>query len=248
MKSWVILFCVFAGIAMVLSLRATPEKPGRAGGPESQTQIIERFSLEGFDENGEKFWELEGDVAHVNPDTDVFIEKNVELKIRGTTTIHADKVYWRNKESKFLTRMPVEILHEGHRITGVGAVGRAADEYLQINREIRMRLEGPIDVTCDGPLQIYRGEKRAVFRRNVGIRDSKGTVTAERMDVFFDAATGKATRIEAHGNVVITRGQNVSHSDEAIYDTTTQSIKLVGAPRIDVRESDMKELDALRNN
>jgi lipopolysaccharide export system protein LptA len=244
MKKWTAVFLGFAAVAIFLSLRERPhEAPGAAAPAE---QVIERFSLEGYDGNGDKFWELEGDVAHVSPNSDVFIEKNVTLKIRDTTTIKSDKVYWRNAESQFLTRMPVEIRHEGHLVTGIGAVGRAADEYVQINRNIHMALENGVQVECDGPLQIYRAQKRAVFRRNVKIRDSKGTVDADRMDVYFDPETGRATRIEAKGNVVIHRAENVSHSDEAIYDTETQSIKLIGTPKLTVHEGDLKELNAAR--
>jgi len=246
LKRWAAVFLAFAALAMFFSARDRERRPALSGEAGSTDQVIERFTLEGFDGSGERFWELEGDVAHVWPNTDVFIEKNVKLRIRNTTAIRSDKVLWRNSDSKFMTRMPVEIDHEAHRITGVGAVGRATEEFLQINRDIRMELDGPVLVTCDGPLQIFRAEKRAVFRRGVRIRDTKGTVTADRMDVFFDAETGKATRIVARGSVVITRGRNVSHSDEAVYDTVTQSVKLVGAPRISAHQDDMAELESLK--
>ncbi len=225
------------GVSRLFSGIGAVPQAGPAVDPEGQ--VIEHFTLEGFQQNGERLWELVGDTAHVGKATDVFIEKNVILTVRGTTTIRGDKVYWRNNHSVLVTNQPVEITQGGHRIRGLGALARADDEFLQINRKIRMTLEGPIDITCHGPFQIYRKENRAVFWRGVKIVDSRGTVTADRMDLRFDEGEGRITQIIARGNVEIQRGENKSISDQAVYDTRTQSVRLIGAPKILIKEKDL---------
>lgn len=215
---------------------AVPEMPVEAG---AEGQIVEHFTLEGFQQNGDRVWELVGDSAHVGASSDVFIERNVILSIRGTTTIRGDKVYWRSNRSVLVTNQPVEITHGGHHITGIGALARADEEFIQINQKIRMALEGPVDVSCRGPFQVYRKENRATFWRGVQIVDSRGTVTADRMDVRFDEGEGRISQIIAKGNVVIRRGENRSASDEAVYDTRTQSVRLIGAPKLLIKENDV---------
>lgn len=238
-----ILFGALAALIGIIALRS-PASPGVRGtpGPEDSQQIVEKFHLEGFSRDGQGMWDLRGEVASVTPDLNVFIQKNVRLTLRKKTIVKADKVLWRNADAKFVTNRPVNVVHEGHRITGVGAVGMPHDEFLQLNRDIRMELQGPILVECAGPFKIYRGQNRAIFLRNVKIRDSKGTLECQRLDAHFDKDAGKIRQLIAYKDVVIRRGSNVSHSDKAIYDTVTQSIRLVGSPKIQMQKNDLPDL------
>ena len=48
----------------------------------------------------------------------------------------------------------------------------------------------------------------------------------------------KIERILARGNVTITRGQNVSYSDQAVYSALDNKITLLGRPRLVIYSSE----------
>ena len=203
-------------------------------------QIIEHFTLDGYETGGQKAWELKGDMAHIGNAMDVFIEKNVVLDIRKAARIMADKVYWQHGKSRFMTNRPVKIQYENQIMEGIGAFGKANEEFLQIDQNIGMTMRGPAVLTAWGPLQIFHKENRAVFYRDVRITDQKGNLKADRMDVFFNPETKRIKKVVAKGNVRIAREGNVSFSDEAVYNTETQSVKLIGEPKIQIQESAIK--------
>lgn len=221
----------------------TPTGRGRSGGPADQ--VIEHFTLEGFGDEGERIWELEGDIAHVAEGMDIFIEKNVKLTIGSDMIVESDKVFWRSHESRFFTKAPVRITEGLQRIEGVGAQGRVDDDFLQINQNIRMFLDGPVFVTCWGPLKAYRRENKLILYRGATIHDPKGTVKSDRLDVYYDDEAGNIRQIVARDNVRIQRGDHVSYSDVAVYDTETQSVKLVGEPKVRVIEESLSGLESL---
>jgi hypothetical protein len=206
----------------------------------SEHQEIELFELEGYDAAGKKAWMVKGDMAHVAMDNNIFIEKNVRLTIREETVIEADKVYWRNEAAQFITQLPVRIIHKDQTIEGVGALGKANEEFVQINQDISMLLNGPVSITAKGPAKLFRKQNRAMLYRDVTIRDKKGTLRCDRLEVLFEEEENRIKQVIAKGNVVVHQGVNTSVSDVAIYDTDTQSIKLLGTPKIQIDEKEMQ--------
>src|SRR3989338_422447 len=51
----------------------------------SHDQSLRKFSLTGFDEQGKKFWNLEGDTARIDPGQMVYLDQNVTLKLKENT-------------------------------------------------------------------------------------------------------------------------------------------------------------------
>ena len=234
-------------VAVFRSLQpSTPTSQTDSAGPEAlpeedtkaDLQIIERFELEGFDEKGDRLWELQGDYAHMTEANHVFIEKDVLLTLMQKTVVEADKVYWQSDKSRFITNRPVKITHDTLEVEGKGALGKLDDRFLQLNQSIRMFLENGAVITCHGPLKIYLQEERLVMYRNVMVIDERGAVFADRMDVFFDPDARKIKKIVARENVRIQRDDDVTYAEVAIYDTETQSVRLEGEPEIVVRDPD----------
>lgn len=107
-----------------------------------------------------------------------------------------------------------------------------------------------IVITCDGPLQIDYEKDIATFNNNVMVDTQDALIQSDTMDVYFGKAgtdssgvkkeasdlgadTGsKIDKIVARGNVKITRGENVSYSDEATYSALDKKITLSGAPKL----------------
>lgn len=240
---WILLAAGAAGIwwMMGANLSSNPKAPA-ASDSDPKGQMIEHFELEGFDDDGNASWRLVGDSALVSSNTDVFIEKDVVLTMLGGAIIRSDKVFWQNSKTRFVTSQPVKVLHRNIEVEGRGAIGKLNQKSIQINQDIRMRIEpdGTL-VTCRGPMRILQNESRATLYHDVRIRDTRGDLVADRMDAFFDPETRKIVMITASGNVRITRGDDISVADKAIYDTRTGSVRLEGMPEISIRDTNRLE-------
>lgn len=114
-----------------------------------------------------------------------------------------------------------------------------------------------IVITCDGPLQIDYDKNIATFNNNVQVDTQDALIDSDIMDVYFgkvgadkdtsgpkkadsdagsalggSAMGSKIDKIIARGNVKITRGENVSYSDEATYSALDKKIILSGKPKL----------------
>jgi len=231
--------------------KAAPKKDAlRAAllGSASPNQELQKFNLTGFDEKGKRFWNLEGQNAQIDPTQTVFLEQNVTLRLRDDTIIKTDKVEWSQGRALLKTDARVYVTHQSADIRGLGAVGRPNEGFIQLNRHIEMDMENGARITCSGPMKIFYNENKAIFYRNVRVRDARGILTARRMDVFFDGENKKISRIEALGNVVIERGTDTTHSRRAIYTPSNGAIRLEGNPEITLHKGSSRLLDgAVRN-
>lgn len=244
---WV-LAALFAGVLIGAFFQGgdknrTPQVPAEKAPGDATDQVIESFKLEGFGEEGVSTWRLKGDTAHVAEKGNVFIEKNVELIVGGQTVINGDKVLWVGAESKFVTSQPVVVTHEEVRLTGRGALGDMNRKFIQINQNIRLTVPPSTLITCKGPAKIYQTENRFSLFRDVWIVDERGTVKADRMEGIFDPKERKIITVTAYGHVRISKGEDVTFCEVATYDTRVGSVKLEGAPEINIRSAQALKQD-----
>lgn len=226
----------------------SPKSPPaeKAGG--SQDQELQKFNLTGFDNEGKRFWNLEGETATIDPGQTVYLDQNVTLRLRDDTVIRTDHVKWSQDGGTLTTNEPVTVDHQSVKIKGTGAIGRPGDSFIQLNRDIRMVINQTTTLTCKGPMKIFYKENKIIFYRQVKVVDEKGTLTANRMDVFFEPNEKKIEQIIAMGNVVIQRGTDTTRSARAIYSVATGSIRLEGNPEVTIHKEGSKLLDgAFRN-
>lgn len=214
----------------------------------SQNQELQKFNLTGFDGEGKKFWNLEGETAKIEPGQTVYLDQNVTLRLKDDTVIRTDHVQWSQDGGTLKTASPVAVDHQNVKIKGVGAVGRPSDSFVQLNRNIQMVINATTTLTCKGPMKIYYKQNKILFYRQVKVVDQRGILTSNRMDVFFDPNQKKIKEILALGNVVIQRGTDTTRSARAIYSVDTGSIRLEGNPEITIQKEGSKLLDgAFRN-
>jgi LPS export ABC transporter protein LptC len=114
-----------------------------------------------------------------------------------------------------------------------------------------------IVITCDGSLQVDYQKNIATFNDKVRVVTADGVITSDHMELYFkqdgdakdgakasktvddlSAAGTRIDRILARGNVSITRGQNVSYSDEAVYSAAENKITLLGRPKLVIYSSE----------
>lgn len=108
-------------------------------------------------------------------------------------------------------------------------------------------------ITCDKSLEIDYEKNIATFNNNVKVDREDVRIYSDAMDVYFgktnqgnssNASSGassdatpmlmgsKIEKIVARGNVKIVRGENISYSDEATYNTQEKKIILTGRPKL----------------
>jgi len=221
-----------------------PDKIKRESAVSSTDQSLQKFSLTGFDDQGKKFWNLEGDRASIDPGQSVFLEQNVVLKLKDSTVIRTDHVQWSQDGGILRTPALVFVTHQNAQVKGRGAVGRLNDNFIQLNRDIEMVINQTTRLTADGPLKIYYKENKMIFYRRVKVVDERGVLTANRMDVLFDQEQKKVSQIIANGHVTIQRGSDTTRSQRAIYTMATGSVRLEGNPEITLHKESAKILDA----
>lgn len=121
-----------------------------------------------------------------------------------------------------------------------GAIHLAAGLALATFLPGRLRADDPpaepaaeqeLTVITSDKLTFDQVEGFALFEQNVVVKDSRMTLTADRLRVNFDKA-GKAETIEATGNVHITQPNRESRSGEAHYEVKTGKIILTVEPKI----------------
>lgn len=211
-------------------------------------QRLQKFKLTGFDEKGKTAWNLEGDAAEIDARKTVVLEQNVTLRLRDQTVVRTDKVRWSQEGGELVTDAVVTVDHEDAHVVGRGAHGRPNDGFIQLHRDIVMNLKGGTRVSCEGPLKIYYNENRMVFYRKVVIVDDRGTLSSNRMDVYFDPDDRKVKEIVAEGNVAIERGGDRTRSRRAIYSVRTGSVRLEGNPEITLTQTQSGVLDGFTGN
>ena len=248
--------CILAAVTLIFFMthekrvqeRAAARKLRAESGASSTDQSVQKFSLTGFDDQGKKFWNLQGDKARIDIGQTVILEENVTLKLKDSTVIKTDHVQWSQDGGILRTPAMVFVTHDNADIKGRGAAGRLSDNFIQLNHDIEMLINKSTLLTCSGPLKIFFKENRMVFYRNVKIVDDRGVLTADRMDVFFDSAQKKVSQVIAVGDVTIERGTDTTHSRRAIYTLATGSIRLEGNPEVTLHKESQKLLNApLRN-
>ena len=211
-------------------------------------QHLQKFQLTGFDEKGGTDWNLQGDTADIKPGQTVYLDQNVTLHLKDHTIIKTDHVVWSQDGGTLRTNAWVRVDHEGVKVTGLGAYGKPNDGFIQLNRQIDMVLKDNSHLTCKGPMKIYYNQNKMFFFRKVKVTDSRGVLTADRMDVLFDPVKKKIKQILAIGNVVIERGSDTTRSRRAIYTMDTGSLRLEGNPEITLHKTSSGIFDgALRN-
>lgn len=233
--SFVFLILGFVYISR-MGVNVTPRNDAPVA-PSEQEQILEHFELEGFDAEGNQSWHLVGESAHVSLNKDVYIERNAILTLNRVTRVYADKVFWQHNKSRFITNQPVRIVHEGVEILGVGAQGRLNEKFVQLNENIRMNMSPGTVITAKGPMRVFQDRNQAILYRDVWILDPRGAVSSDRMDAFFDAESRQINQVIATSNVRISRGEDVTFAQKATYNVLTGSVKLEGAPEIEIADT-----------
>ncbi len=88
-------------------------------------------------------------------------------------------------------------------------------------------------ITSDGGLNLDYAKHVAIFKRNVMVKDHRGTLKAQEMQVFFEPEGSKIDTIIAKGDVhIVQEGGRVAESQNALIKSLEGVIELTGDPKI----------------
>jgi LPS export ABC transporter protein LptC len=192
-------------------------------------------------------------------DGKVHLEENVVITTSSGTKMTTDSLDWDRKNQLVTTEDFVNIERGNMVTTANGAVGEPSLKKVNLQKDVTVNINPAPDeknqepedkkkivITCDGPLEIDYGKNIATFKNNVRVDTQDSIIQSDIMDVYFGgmgqdnsgvgtdltAMGSKIEKIVARGNVKITRGENVSYSDEATYTALDKKITLSGSPKL----------------
>jgi len=191
----------------------------------------------------------------------VHLEQNVIITTSAGARLTTDSLHWDRKNQLVSTEDKVNIQREDMCLVAQGASGRPDLNEVVLEKDVQVNIAGQekdsggstetqeITITCDGPLQIDYQKNVATFNNNVKVDRQGMQIASDIMEVYFITSAGgkeqppqiqdtsmplggKIDKIVARGNVKITRGENVSYSEEATYSAWDKKIILSGRPKL----------------
>ena len=195
-------------------------------------------------------------------DNNVHLEKNVCATTDDGATLTTDYLDWDAQNQRLSSDAPVWIKRGMMEASGIGIAGQPTMNLVEIKKDVTVKLslqeqdavEGPdvkgqpeasvpTVITCDGPLEVEYEKNLAVFQDNVKVKDKRGEILADKMDVYCAAQTEESKQMEgmqgmgiekvvATGDVEIYQGDNITYSQKAVYDTDTGKLTLTGQPKL----------------
>jgi LPS export ABC transporter protein LptC len=192
----------------------------------------------------------------------VHLEENVVITTSQGTKLTTNSLDWDRKRQIVATTDLVNIERENMVTTACGAQGYPDLSQISLIKDVQVEIKpaqqgkggsspvkDKIIITCDGPLQIDYGKNIATFNNNVKVDTKDIVIYSDVMNVYFvpsekgnnsspevpgnaDLMGTQIEKILSHGNVRITKGENTSYSDEAIYTAADKQVTLLGNPRL----------------
>jgi LPS export ABC transporter protein LptC len=167
------------------------------------------------------------------------LQDNVLMVTESGAKMMTETLDWLQNTQTVSTPDKVNIYRDNLEAEGVGAIGKPDLKQVSLNKEVKVDINSESQgemkkttITCDGPLDIDYQKQEAVFNENVKAFDGESEIYADKMTGYFDKETKQIIKVIAEGNVKIVRGQDISYSEKAIYDTSSKKISLSGRPKL----------------
>ncbi|MFH1856226.1 MAG: LPS export ABC transporter periplasmic protein LptC [Candidatus Omnitrophota bacterium] len=157
-----------------------------------------------------------------------------------------DVLNWDATKREIDTDAFVRIIRENMEATGDGAFGQPDLKQMQLKKNVTVELKPATVITCDGALEVDTLNNSAFFNDNVIVIDERGKIWADKIEVYFDPKAKTIKKVFAKGNVKILRGENMTYSEEAIYEADSKIMTLTGRPRLVLYSKE--ELNAFTGN
>lgn len=187
------------------------------------------------------------------------LEQDVVITTSSGTKLTTESLDWDRKNNVVSTKDKVNIKRNNMVTTSLGATGQPGLNKVNLDKDIKLEITpdeaknikdsginaAKIIITCDGPLSIDYEKNLAVFTNNVKVERLESQIYSDEMNVYFVKDSGKGEeksgssfmnskidKIVARGNVKVVQGENISYSEEAVYNAADKKITLSGKPKL----------------
>lgn len=158
-------------------------------------------------------------------ENEVFLEKNVVATTENGTRLLTEELTIYPTEKKLSTEVDAQVKKDNIDIEGKGAAANTDLKKVKFKKNVTVIIQdtqnkqkNPTTITCDGPLVIDYEKNIAHFKKNVHAKDDRGTLKADFMDVYYNKASKRVSKIVALQNVIIENPEgNKTYSDSVIY-------------------------------
>lgn len=189
------------------------------------------------------------------------LEKDVVLTTSSGAKLTTDSLDWDKRSNIITTPDSVNITRDNMITDAIGAVGQPGLNQVELKKDVKVEIlpvlnkvnqrgmgNSKVVITCDGPLAIDYEKNLATFSNNVKVDREDSQIYSDTMEISFNKNTAdqdksssllnsKINKIIARDNVKIVRGENISYSDEAVYDANNRKITLSGKPKLVIYSS-----------
>ena len=172
---------------------------------------------------------------------DIHLEEDVVVTTSDGARLTTDSFDWMAQREMGSTQDWVTVTRPGMVVYGRGGVGFPNLKRFRLKEQVTVTLQGKDGktvVTCDGPMEVDYGRSKARFWRNVKVRDTKGLIQSDRMDVLLDSQTKQMREATFWGHVEITHETQIARANRAKYWQPNGHTLLVGHPRVMMLASD----------
>jgi LPS export ABC transporter protein LptC len=184
---------------------------------------------------------------------DIRLTNNVRVVTDEGTSLFTEILSWDAREQFVYTEEDVFITRKDMDIYGTGALADPSLKTVQLNHNIKVNTSDPsATITCDGPLEVDYENNVAYFNNNVRLIEKETAIDTDKAQAYFDPKAKSLTKVFCQGNVVIKRGQDITHAQQLTYFPGEGRVMLEGRPRIVISSTaDLlqrhKEKQALQN-
>ena len=155
----------------------------------------------------------------------IHLEKNVVATTDDGTRLVTEALDMSPSEHVVETDLPTQVKKDNINVEGTGARAETNLKKVKFQKNVTVVIQnaedkkaGPTTITCDGPLVIDYEKNIAHFKDNVVAQDSRGKLTADTMDVYYNRVSRRVSKIVSVGDVVIENPDgNKTYSDSVIY-------------------------------
>jgi LPS export ABC transporter protein LptC len=155
----------------------------------------------------------------------IHLEKNVVATTDDGTRLVTEALDMHPNEHIVETDLQAQVKKDNINVEGTGARADTNLKKVKFQKKVTVVVQntedkenGPTTITCDGPLVVDYEKNIAHFKDNVVAQDSRGKLTADSMDVYYNRVSRHVSKIVAVGDVVIVNPDgNKTYSDSVIY-------------------------------
>ena len=155
----------------------------------------------------------------------VHIEQNVVATTDDGTRLVTESLDMYPTDHVIETEKPAQVKKDNINVEGTGARADTQLKKVKFKTNVTVIVQnaedkssGPTVITCNGPLVIDYEKNIAHFKDNVVAKDTRGKLTADTMDVYYNRVSRHVGKIVAAGDVVIENPDgNKTYSDSVIY-------------------------------